>query len=251
MEISSSSVTVIRPSIHVIRIGGGPSTTGRQPFGQRASCTSLATSSVTTTRSPSPAGAWDGRGTTCRLGYGAAVGALQYNENQVEVVVGPAMTAGASAILTTSTVWQRHIRRKQRHNLLARKRDEDRRSTDRRHDLSRCSRTDRTWTPSPLRCWLPSKIRRGCTSMPFAKRSGRHGIESAGQMVDVDQLPDATQLRRGHRTHHRPISATLEEIIDVAMKWSRNGYAETCSMLCRLPANPRPPTKGSRCCERH
>jgi serine-type D-Ala-D-Ala carboxypeptidase/endopeptidase (penicillin-binding protein 4) len=42
--------------------------------------------------------AWD----DLSLGYGAAVGALQYNENQVEVLVGPGLEPGARAIISVS-----------------------------------------------------------------------------------------------------------------------------------------------------
>jgi serine-type D-Ala-D-Ala carboxypeptidase/endopeptidase (penicillin-binding protein 4) len=36
------------------------------------------------------------------LGYGAAVGALQYNENQIEVMIGPGLEAGGRAIINVS-----------------------------------------------------------------------------------------------------------------------------------------------------
>ena len=44
----------------------------------------------------------DGRGTIWCVGYGAAVGALQYNENQVELLVGPGLEAGGRAIISVS-----------------------------------------------------------------------------------------------------------------------------------------------------
>ena len=36
------------------------------------------------------------------VGYGAAVGALQYNENQVELLVGPGLEAGGRAVISVS-----------------------------------------------------------------------------------------------------------------------------------------------------
>src|SRR5688572_23631988 len=42
--------------------------------------------------------AWD----DLAFGYGAAVSALQYNENQVELLVGPGLEAGARAIISVS-----------------------------------------------------------------------------------------------------------------------------------------------------
>ena len=42
--------------------------------------------------------AWD----DLAVGYGAAVGALQYNENQVELLIGPGLEAGARAIISVS-----------------------------------------------------------------------------------------------------------------------------------------------------
>ena len=42
--------------------------------------------------------AWD----DLALGYGAAVGALQYNENQVELLIGPGLEAGGRAIISVS-----------------------------------------------------------------------------------------------------------------------------------------------------
>ena len=46
----------------------------------------------------SPGWAWD----DLAFGYGAAASALQYNENQVELLIGPALEAGARAIIS---VW--------------------------------------------------------------------------------------------------------------------------------------------------
>ena len=44
--------------------------------------------------------AWD----NLQDGYAAPIGALQYNENQIEVIVGPGMADGAAAIIATSPI---------------------------------------------------------------------------------------------------------------------------------------------------
>ena len=56
--------------------------------------------------------AWDDLVT----GYGAAVGALQYNENQIELLIWPGLEAGARAIISVVAPGQRHAPRSRRHH---------------------------------------------------------------------------------------------------------------------------------------
>jgi len=176
------------------------------------------------------------------LGYGAAVGALQFNENQVEVVVGPAMTANAPAILTTSPAGSGILAENGVITLAA--------GSETKIDVQRIAGTTfldvrgqialdakpvsvLAAVENPTRMYLNA----------FREALRRHGIDVGGHMVDVDELPkpfefdEATELIRDQ-------SLPLSEIIDVTMKWSRNGYAETLLYALSPPGDPATADRG-------
>ena len=189
-------------------------------------CTSQETSSGTTTRSPSLAGAWDGRGTTCRWVTGPPSVHCSTTKTRSRWWSVPAMTAGARAILTTSPFGSGIFVENSVTTAPA--------GSETQIDVQRdrpappfSTFADRSPSaPSRSRCWRRWKTQPGCTSTPFARRSVGTASIVGGHMVDVDELPEppafdeATELVADQ-------SPPLGEIIDVAMKWSRNGYAET------------------------
>lgn len=165
--------------------------------------------------------AWD----NLQYGYGAAPSALQYNENQVEVIVGPGWGAGTRAIIATSPFGSGLV--------------VDNRVTtvssegETLIDIARIPGTTRLTVrgqiaegarPVTLTASVENPTRFYLTSLREAL--ARHGIFVAGGIVDVDDLSappvldDASEL-------FVDWSPPLTEIIDVMMKWSRNIYAET------------------------
>jgi serine-type D-Ala-D-Ala carboxypeptidase/endopeptidase (penicillin-binding protein 4) len=176
------------------------------------------------------------------FGYGAAVGALQYNENQVEVVVGPAITAGARAIVTTSPFGSGILVENSITTVPA--------GSETKIDVQRIAGTTfldvrgqiaLDAKPVPLMAAVENPTRMYLNA--FREALGRHGIDIGGHMVDVDQLPEplafdeVTELVADQ-------SPPLAEIIDVAMKWSRNGYAETLLYALSAPGEPATADRG-------
>ena len=173
--------------------------------------------------------AWD----DLSLGYGTAVGALQYNENQVEVMVGPGLEPGARAIISVSPPGSGLIldhavttvaaglpsgfsfERVPGSNML---RVSGQMAVD-----SRAISADAS-VPNPTILYLNA----------LREALARNGIFVGGNPLDIDDArvkPDyamATLLLEDR-------SAPLTEIIDACLKWSLNEYSET---LLRSVAPP-------------
>lgn len=165
--------------------------------------------------------AWD----DLAYGYGAAVGALQYNENQVELLVGPGAETGARAIISVSPPGS---------------------GLTIDHDVITAppgaeSRVSLERIPGSSILKVQGQVAVGAAPISeFAavanptvmyvnalrEALARHDIFVGGNAIDIDDLrlpPDlssATLLLEDH-------SAPLAEIIDVTLKWSRNLHAET------------------------
>lgn len=176
------------------------------------------------------------------FGYGAAVGALQYNENQVEVVVGPSITAGASAILTTQPFGSGIFVE----NSVVTSSP----GSETKIDVQRIAGTTfldvrgqiaLDAKPVALLAAVENPTRMYLNA--FREALGRHGIEIAGQMVDVDQLPEPLSFDEAVELIIDQ-SPPLSEVIDVAMKWSRNGYAETLLYALSPPGEPATSDRG-------
>jgi serine-type D-Ala-D-Ala carboxypeptidase/endopeptidase (penicillin-binding protein 4) len=159
------------------------------------------------------------------VGYGAAVGALQYNENQVELLIGPALEPGARAIISVSPPGSGIILD---HAV----------TTVAEGQPSRIS-LDRIPGSNMLRVSDQMAIGAAAISADAAvpnptilylnalrEALARNGIFVGGNPLDIDDArvkPDyskATLLLEDQ-------SATLASIVDVCLKWSRNEYAET------------------------
>ena len=177
--------------------------------------------------------AWD----DLSLGYGAAVGALQYNENQVELLVGPGLEAGSRAIISVSppgsgiildhgvtTVAEGQpsrisLERIPGTNLL---------SVRGQVAMGSAALRESASAPNPTLLYLSA----------LRDALARNGIFIGGNPLDVDDArvkPDYT--RAALMLEDR--STTLATVIDVCLKWSRNEYAET--LLRSLASTGRGP----------
>ncbi|HET9704723.1 MAG TPA: D-alanyl-D-alanine carboxypeptidase/D-alanyl-D-alanine-endopeptidase [Vicinamibacterales bacterium] len=165
--------------------------------------------------------AWD----DFAFGYGAQVSALQYNENQVELMIGPGQEAGArGVILVTPTGSGLTID----HRVTTVAAGEPNRINLRRVPgsdvlvvegqvaLGTATLTEYAAILDPTRTYL--------NAMRIAFR--RQGVNIERTPMDIDDVrptPDMT----GATLLVEDRSPALSELIDVTLKWSRNIYAET------------------------
>ena len=165
--------------------------------------------------------AWD----DLSLGYGAAVGALQYNENQVELLIGPGLDAGGRAIISVSPPGSGIILD---HAVTTAAEGQPSRVSIERVPGSNIVRvsgqvaigspaiSELAAVPNPTLMYLNA----------LREALARNGIFVGGNPLDIDDArikPDyakATLLLEDR-------SPTLDAVIDVCLKWSRNEYAET------------------------
>lgn len=165
--------------------------------------------------------AWD----NLQDGYGAPVGALQYHENQAEVIVGPGMGPGAPGIIATSPIGSGIFIVNKVVTVAAG--EESGISLSRlpgtpylqvRGQIADAARpvTVLAAVHNPTEFYLEG-LRDAFT---------RRGIEVMGTMSDIDELREPPKTE-GNIELIVDRSPPLSEIADVTMKWSRNGYAET------------------------
>lgn len=177
-----------------------------------------------------PGWAWD----DLALGYGAAASALQYNENQVELLIGPGLAPGTRAIISMSPSGNGLVVDHQVTTVAA---GEPNRIALRR-------------TPGSDMLTVTGQVAAG--SAPFTEYAAvdnptqfylnamrvafhRHGVNIERTPLDIDgvrMLPDLSRATLLVEDQSPPLS----EIIDVTLKWSRNIYAET--MLRSMSAEP-------------
>ena len=181
--------------------------------------------------------AWD----NLQYGYGAPPSALQYNENQIEVIVGPGMRRRARD--------HQHRRRSDR----ARRRspgDDDPCGGETQIEIARI--------PGTAHLRVPRSDRRGCQArhadggggQPDAvlsrRRCARRSDGTASSWPAA--WPTSTSCpRRPTLDSAIELSSTIAaalEIIDVAMKWSRNVYAETLLLAIAQPGEPATGSSG-------
>lgn len=165
--------------------------------------------------------AWD----DLSLGYGTAVGALQYNENQVEVTVGPGMEPGARAIITVAPRGSGLILDHAVTTVAAglpsgftfeRIPGSDMLRVTGQVAIGARAITADASVPNPTILYLNA----------LREALARNGIFIGGNLLDIDDTrvkPDydkATLLLEDR-------SSPLTEIIDRCLKWSLNEYSET------------------------
>ena len=165
--------------------------------------------------------AWDDLG----LGYGAAVGALQYNENQVELLIGPGLEPGSRGIISVSPPGSGIVLD---HAVTTVAEGQPSRVSVERIPGSTMLRVsgqvaigapainELAAVPNPTIQYLNA----------LREALARNGVFVGGNSLDIDDArvkPDysrATLLLEDQ-------SPTLDAVIDVCLKWSRNEYAET------------------------
>lgn len=165
--------------------------------------------------------AWD----DLAYGYGAGATALQYNENQVEVLVGPGQTVGSRAVVflqpfgsgltvdhQVSTVaagepGRLSVRRQPGTTIL---------TVEGQIGLGAAPLTEYASYANPTQVYV-NTLRTALV---------RHGVRMERTPFDIDDLPRPIDMSNATLLIEDQ-SPPLSDIIDVTLKWSRNIYAET------------------------
>ena len=159
------------------------------------------------------------------FGYGAPVSALQYNENQVELLIGPGIAAGQRAIISVSPPGSGLTLD---HAVVTAPAGAQSEVSFERIPGSTVIRVSGQVAAeaAPLRetAAVPNPTTFYLNALHEAL--GRHGIAVGGPVVDIDDLPVAPDASKGLLLLEDR-SASVFEIVDVTNKWSRNLYAET------------------------
>lgn len=179
-----------------------------------------------------PGWSWD----DIAFGYGAPVSALQYNENQVELLIGPGQEAGGRAIISTSPAGSGLT---VDHGVTTAPAGAETKVTFERIPGSKilsvrgqvaigspALREDAA-VPNPTLMYLNA----------LREALARNGIFVGGVTVDVDEvrlIPDLTKATLLLEDRSPPLS----EVVDVTLKWSRNIYAETMLMSMSPAGQP-------------
>lgn len=159
------------------------------------------------------------------LGYGAPVSALQYNENQVELLVGPGLEAGQRAIVSVSppgsglTIDYQVVTAAagaESHVSLERVPGTTVLTVRGQVAVGAPPIRDTAAVPNPTTFYLNA----------LRDALSRHGISVGGSTIDIDDVQGARDRSKATLLV-ADRSASLFEIVDVTNKWSRNLYAET------------------------
>lgn len=179
-----------------------------------------------------PGWSWD----DIALGHGAPVSALQYNENQVELLIGPGQEAGARAIISSSPAGSGLTID---HGVTTAPAGAETKVTFERIPGSKilsvrgqiaigtAALHQDVAVPNPTQMYLNA----------LREALARNGLFVGGLAVDIDDLrlaPDMTKATLLLEDRSPPLS----EIIDVTLKWSRNVYAETLLMSMAPAGQP-------------
>ena len=171
-----------------------------------------------------------------QYGYGAAAAALQYNEGQVEVTVGPGLTPGAAAIVATSPPGHAMHVVNAATTIAA--------DGETRVGIGRLPASNRLEVAGAIAAGSRPVTLTAAVPNPTAlyvnalrEALGRQGVYVSSGTADVDDVkpsPDTSKATELLVDRSPPLS----EIIDVTLKWSRNEYAE---MLLRAIVPPGEP----------
>jgi len=181
--------------------------------------------------------AWD----DMPYGYSAQVTALQFNENEVQIIVGPGIEPGAPAIIATSPAGSGVFAV----NLVTTADGgESRIDIDRQPGtpyLDVRGRIAVGAAPVTVVAAVDNPTRFYVNALEDAL--SRHGIVVSGNATDLDDLREPPK-----REHAIELlvdrSPPLSDIADPLMKWSRNVYAETLLMALAPPGEPATPARG-------
>jgi serine-type D-Ala-D-Ala carboxypeptidase/endopeptidase (penicillin-binding protein 4) len=181
--------------------------------------------------------AWD----NLQYGYGAPPSALQYSENQVEVIVGPGMSAGRRAIIATSPPGSGLVI----DNQVTTASEKEETSVDIARIPGTKHLTVRGQVAAEARpVSITASVDDPTHFYLTAVREAlwRQDIAFTGGSIDLDALE--APLASDRMTELLvDTSPPLSEIVDVTMKWSRNIYAETL-LLATAPSDE--PATGAR-----
>jgi D-alanyl-D-alanine carboxypeptidase/D-alanyl-D-alanine-endopeptidase (penicillin-binding protein 4) len=176
--------------------------------------------------------AWD----DFAFGYGAQVGALQYNENQVELLIGPGLEAGARAIISVSPPGSGLTIDHQVTTAAA--------GEPNRIDLLRVPGTDVLTVSGQVAVGSPAVTEYAAVVNPtqaylnaMRVAFGRHGVIIERTPLDIDDVRMRPDMSRATLLVDDQ-SPPLSRLIDVTLKWSRNGYAETMLRSMSPPGTP-------------
>lgn len=174
--------------------------------------------------------AWDDLAT----GYGAAYGALQFNDNEVEVRVAPGPTPGAPPVVTLSPSahdFQLDVRAVTAAEGTAPSLVTTRVPGTRvlevqgRVPLGGAPLTDMVAVANPTAFFAAA----------FRAALIAQGIAVDGAAMDIDDCPERPRASDGS-VLHVDLSPPLREIVAPMLQWSRNSYAETLVTALDLDA---------------
>jgi D-alanyl-D-alanine carboxypeptidase/D-alanyl-D-alanine-endopeptidase (penicillin-binding protein 4) len=159
------------------------------------------------------------------FGYGAAVSALQYHENQVELQVGPGQAVGSRAIISVSPpgsgiTIDHHVTTAAPGEVG-------------RLDLLRTPGSEMLTVSGQVALGSPAITEYAAVDNPtqvylnaMRVAFGRRGVTIERTPLDIDAVLVAPDMSKATLLVEDN-SPTVAELIDVALKWSRNIYAET------------------------
>jgi D-alanyl-D-alanine carboxypeptidase/D-alanyl-D-alanine-endopeptidase (penicillin-binding protein 4) len=177
--------------------------------------------------------------------YGSPIGALQYNENEVELLIGPGLEPGRPGIISSAPLGHGLLVDNQ---VVTAPADQPTRLS-----IDRVPGTIMLNVRGQVAAGSPARRRVVAVDNPttlfvnaFREALSRKGIFVGGSAIDIDELPVSQQVGPERRdaspggttgTERRDFSPgevwvidhspPLYEIVDPLQKWSRNGYAET------------------------
>lgn len=172
--------------------------------------------------------AWD----NLQYGYGAPPSGLQFNENQVEVTIGPGLHAGAPAVISLSPAGSGLVVEPAVLTTAE--------GSDAMLDIARVPGSPRLVVrgtigagarPATMTASVENPTRFYLAALRDAL--SRHDI-IVGGIADIDEVAAPPPLDAMHELLVDR-SPPLVEIVDVTMKWSRNIYAESL-LLAMAPA---------------
>lgn len=177
--------------------------------------------------------AWD----DLAFGYGAAISALQYNENQVELMVGPGLDVGARAIISVSPAGSGLIIDHQVATVAA--------GQPSRLKLVRPPNSQMLSVIGEVAAGSPAITEYASVDNPtqvylnaLRVALGRQTVKIERTPLDIDDVrirPDLSKATLLIEDKSPPLS----EIVDVALKWSRNIYAETLLLSMAPEGQPK------------
>lgn len=176
------------------------------------------------------------------VGYGSPIGALQYHENQLELMIGPGLEPGARAIISTSPPGSGLLID---HGVTTVAEGEPTRIV-----LERVPGLTILTVRGQIAVGAKPRVEYAAVENPtqlfvnaFREALARKGIFVSGSAMDIDALARPLDLSKAE-TWVTDQSAPLSEIVDALLKWSRNGYAETLLWSLSPPGAPASEAEG-------